>query len=97
MIHRLKILPVYFVEVFRGRKTFEFRFNDRNFMENDLVILQEIYPPDYKDKKLAVTYSGAEIKCRITYILRLDRFLDNSKYCIFSFRVISTPYTYIHK
>lgn len=97
MIHKLKILPKYFVEVFRGRKTFLFRYNDRNFMENDLVILQEIYPPDYKYPDFAGHYTGAEIECRITYILKLDGFLEYSKHCIFSFRVVKLPYTYIHK
>jgi hypothetical protein len=97
MIHRLKILPKYFVEVYRGLKTFEYRLNDRNFMVGDTVILQEIYPLDYKDKKLAGNYTGAEIKCRITYILKLKEFENASKYCAFSFRVITIPWTYIHR
>ncbi|BAV81097.1 hypothetical protein [Vibrio phage CKB-S1] len=39
--HSLKIMPVYFQDVIDGRKPFEIRKNDRNFMPGDHVILRE--------------------------------------------------------
>ena len=32
-IHDLKILPAYFDDVAKGRKTFELRFDDRGYFE----------------------------------------------------------------
>ena len=48
MIHALKIHPVYFEEVLSGRKTFEVRKNDRNFLMGDLLALNE-YDPEKKE------------------------------------------------
>ena len=42
MIHDLKILPEYFVEVVRGNKTFEVRKDDRPFNVGDELILYEV-------------------------------------------------------
>jgi len=41
MTHLLKILTPYYYAVLRGSKTFEVRFNDRDFKEGDTVILSE--------------------------------------------------------
>ena len=41
MIHHLKIKPEYFEAIINDEKPFEIRYNDRNFQEEDKVILEE--------------------------------------------------------
>lgn len=48
MIHALKIEPYFFNKVLSGEKTFEIRENDRNFMEGDLLALNE-YDPEKQE------------------------------------------------
>jgi ASC-1-like (ASCH) protein len=40
-VHRLKIAPEYFEADESGAKTFEIRFNDRDFKSGDTVVLCE--------------------------------------------------------
>ena len=40
-IHDLKILPAYFDDVAKGRKTFELRFDDRGYFEGASLVLPE--------------------------------------------------------
>jgi hypothetical protein len=61
MIHYLKTLPEFFEAVFIGSKTFEIRYNDRNFQEGDTVILEEYF-------KGTESYSGRKLARRITYV-----------------------------
>lgn len=89
MTHTLKILPEYFNAVLAGRKTFEFRYNDRDFKVGDKVILQEFLPTNHYNSKHANTYTGAEIQARITYVLPLNLFIEDSKYCIFSIKIFA--------
>ncbi len=69
MTHHLKILPEYFQAVINGEKPFEIRYNDRNFQENDRVILEE--------------YLGKEIipQCENFYKQKIDEFGDT--WCFF--------------
>ena len=39
--HHLKILPKYYMDVERGIKSFEIRFNDRGFKVGDILYLEE--------------------------------------------------------
>ncbi|MBO0473265.1 DUF3850 domain-containing protein [Enterococcus ureasiticus] len=57
--HHLKIAPVFYRDVVSGKKKFEIRVNDRNFLEGDHLILQE-----FENGK----YTGNEIEVLITYI-----------------------------
>lgn len=59
--HYLKTVNPYFLELESGRKTFEVRFNDRNFKVFDILHLQEFSPPD--------DFSGREIEVEVTYVL----------------------------
>jgi Domain of unknown function (DUF3850) len=43
-VHELKIWPSYFHDVCIGLKTFEYRKNDRNFQEGDILLLREFDP-----------------------------------------------------
>lgn len=65
-IHNLKIKPCYFKDVVSGRKTFEVRFNDRNFKVGDIIVLEEF------DSR---GYTGKYLNCEITYVL------DDVEYC----------------
>ena len=60
-IHELKITPKYFEKVLSKEKTFEFRYNDRNYQVGDILNLKE-----YENG----TYTGRETNVEITYILQ---------------------------
>jgi len=62
MIHELKILPNYFEEVIAEAKTYEVRFNDRNFQEGDTVILKEWF-------RTSQRYSGRKLEFKIGFVL----------------------------
>lgn len=66
MKHNLKILPEYFNAIDSGEKTFEVRFNDRNYQVNDILLLQE-----WVDGQ----YTGREMEVEVIYLL------DTPDYC----------------
>ena len=43
-VHELKTWPSYFHDVVTGQKTFEYRKNDRDFQQGDLLLLREFDP-----------------------------------------------------
>lgn len=59
-IHDLKILPMYFDAVAKGYKTFEVRYNDRDYFPSDLLLLREWSNGEY---------TGRRVMVKITYIL----------------------------
>jgi len=65
--HYLKTVNPFFADVYHGVKTFEVRFDDRNFQVGDVLHLQEFRPPE--------TYTGREIRANVIYIL------DDARYC----------------
>ena len=82
--HILKIWPLYFEAVRAGRKTFEFRVNDRDFEEGDAVVLREYSNgnPYFSNGETRRGYTGREISgYRIGFILGLG---DPPGKCIFS-------------
>ncbi|MBR0299967.1 MAG: DUF3850 domain-containing protein [Bacteroidales bacterium] len=66
MTHELKIRPEYFEAIVKGDKTFEVRYNDRNYQLHDILVLQE---------HNGENYTGRIIKEEVTYLL------DNPGYC----------------
>ena len=60
-INEVKIATKYFEKVLSKEKTFEFRYNDRDYQVNDILRLKE-----YHDNK----YTGRETVVKITYILQ---------------------------
>ena len=72
--HYLKTVNPYFRAVECGLKTFEVRFNDRNFQEFDILHLQEFSPPN--------DFSGREIDFEVTYVL------DDPTFCKDGFVVL---------
>ena len=63
MTHELKILPKYFEAVNCGKKNFEIRINDRNYQEDDELILKE-----WERGK----YTGRECRRWVGYIYHGD-------------------------
>lgn len=73
--HELKTLPEYFEEVFRGRKNFEIRQNDRDFKVGDYVELQEY--------DLNKGFTGRKLSRQITYIFKGGKYgLDGNFVCL---------------
>ena len=64
--HYLKILPEYYRAIESGDKTFEVRYNDRDFHRYDILHLQEWFGGEY---------SKREIVAEVVYLL------DNPDYC----------------
>lgn len=71
--HNLKILPKYYMAVEKKIKTFEIRFNDRNFKVGDILHLQE---------HCGGEYTGREIIKEVCYMI------DNPEYCKEGFVVL---------
>lgn len=60
--HNLKTWPDYFNAVRRNVKQFEIRFNDRDFHEGDLLLLEEWNP-------VSKQYTGRREERYVTYVL----------------------------
>jgi cell division protein FtsB len=60
--HELKTWPEYFDAILDGRKTFEYRRNDRSFRVGDTLLLREWEPSTQQ-------YLGREGRWKITYLL----------------------------
>ncbi len=69
-IHELKADICYFDAVWEDKKTFEIRFNDRNFQVGDLLLLKEY------DESTLNKYLSREILCEIKYIFSESRYLQ---------------------
>ncbi|WP_151753050.1 DUF3850 domain-containing protein [Acinetobacter soli] len=69
-IHELKTDSEVFQAVFEGRKTFEIRFNDRDFKVGDeLVLLETIHTGEQMKRGKPLLYSGNELRKKVSYIL----------------------------
>jgi len=77
MHHDLKTVQPFFSRVDSGEKTFEFRFNDRDFQTGDTACLREYDPK-------TDTYPGSTIFVNITYVLKEFKGIE-AGYCIFGF------------
>ena len=63
MNHELKIHPEYYNQILLGLKKVEIRLNDRNYQENDLLILNEFDPKTER-------YTGSQLKRKVDFIIR---------------------------
>lgn len=75
IIHRVKIHPQPFEDVRSGIKTAEYRFNDRNYHVNDIVVLEEYIPkeqqitvPNNGYTEIVWGYTGRQLTRTITHI-----------------------------
>lgn len=62
-VHILKCENPHFEDVWRGVKTFELRYNDRDYQRNDVLFLKE-----YNARNQ--TFSGRWVVVQVTHILR---------------------------
>lgn len=68
--HILKTDSDVFQAMLEGRKTFEIRFNDRDFHEGDTLLLKETKNSGEAMKHgLPLEYTGRELTRRVMYIL----------------------------
>lgn len=65
--HELKCWPAFFQPTVYGRKTLEFRKNDRDYAVGDILFLREWDP-------VTKNYSGARLTCKVLEVHRLDSF-----------------------
>ena len=77
--HCLKILPEHYRAIEKEEKTFEVRYNDRDYHKYDILHLKEY---------VGGVYTGREIEAEVTDLL------DNPEYCkegyvIMSIKVIT--------
>ncbi len=79
--HELKIHPKPFQAVIKGLKTWEFRFNNRNFREGDKLKLNEFDP-----EKMA--HTGAFVEVRVMYMMEGGQFDIPEGYVIMSIKKI---------
>ena len=70
-IHKLKTDTEVFQAIVDGRRTFEIRFNDRNFKVGDeLVLLETIYTLEEQIKNgKPLLFSGNELRKTVSYVL----------------------------
>lgn len=81
-VHKLKILPIYFNELWEGNKNFEIRKDDRSFKKGDILDLME-----YDQLKGEITKRGMYF--RVTYILRnAKQYGLKNGYCILGIKNI---------
>lgn len=78
-VHELKTVPDAFEAVLNGRKTFEFRLNDRDFQVGDTLFLREWSETD--------GYTGRRAVFGVTYVAK-DRFGIPPGYCVMSISAI---------
>lgn len=87
----LKTINPYFHEVWEGNKTFEVRFNDRDFKVGDIVYLVEYEPNKDKDINFSLENLNVDnrnyVKVEVTYILEDFKGLSKDYVC-FSFKVL---------
>jgi hypothetical protein len=76
-VHHIKTHPEPFSAILDGDKNFEFRKNDRDYTEADLVVLLEYCPHDNE-------YTGRQIQARVGYVLTGPEFGVPLGYCVFS-------------
>lgn len=80
MTHTLKLRICYCDSVYNGDKTFEVRYNDRDFQVGDFV---KFLPVD--DNGCSVVHPISDLSYVITYVLS-DPYYNKDNYCVFSIR-----------
>lgn len=79
-MHELKTIEPYFSQVENGEKTFELRFNDRDYNVGDYLLLKRYNSTND-------TYSGESLLVRVKHVLKAFIGLQNG-WCVMS---ISKP------
>lgn len=77
-VHELKTLQPYFKDVAKGKKTFEVRKFDRDFVVGDYLHIRE-YNGDQ--------YSGDSMIVQISYVLTGGQFGIEKGYCVLGIKL----------
>ena len=73
-VHELKTDPKVFDDLMCKAKTFELRYNDRDFLEGDRLVLRETkYSGEEMKDGAALIYTGFYINARVTHMIRGPR------------------------
>jgi len=86
--HELKTDSEAFKPVLKGKKTFEIRFNDRNFQVGDFLLLKETQFSD-AEMKLGerLEYTGANCLVKVTHVLLGPIYGLQEGWCILSVKL----------
>lgn len=79
--HRLKIWPGMFEAVLSGRKTAEFRTNERGFIASDSIVLEEWNPE-------TESYTGRTQEVAVTHVVNGPDFGIPTGYCMLSIQCV---------
>lgn len=93
MIHKLKILPEFSPLVEKGKKRFELRKNDRNYQEDDILLLQEYFDGEYTGRQCVVKITnvfGSNNEESLWPELKKDTIISD-QYVILSIKKINVP------
>jgi hypothetical protein len=80
-MHALKTNHACWCAIYEGKKSFEYRKNDRNYKIGDTLLLMDYYPETES--------TGGEIHADITYILYGGKFGIPDGYCIMQLKIIA--------
>ena len=84
-VHELKTDPIVFNDVWRGVKTFEIRYDDRDFRVGDDLRLRETrYSGAEMQAGKPLAYTGRELVLPVKYIMRGPQYGLNEGWVIMS-------------
>lgn len=71
VIHELKTDPEVFDAVWNKDKTYEIRFNDRNYQPGDILVLKETkYTGEQMKKGKPLIYTGRKVEALVSHVLK---------------------------
>lgn len=80
-VHEIKIKSIYFDDVVSGLKSFEIRYNDRNYQVGDILYMKEtLYGDSFSE-------TGRTVSVSVTYILENALYLPQG-FVIMSIKLI---------
>lgn len=88
IIHNLKCWPEFFNAILRGDKTFDIRFNDRDFRSGQEIVLKEWVPNDIEHSDRSPGYTGRILHRKINYTLTGEQFGIKEGFIILNLRTI---------
>lgn len=81
-VHELKICPEFLSPIEDGRKTFEVRYNDRNYEIGDTLELRE-----YDER--SEQYGERVLTAKVLYVLEGGRYGVKEGYCAMGIEIIN--------